>query len=149
MTAYCTVADVRGVLAPDADDPSGTAAVLSDDQITAVIDDAQTEVDARLGVRYEVPFADPVPQPVKQITRDVAAYLATLTYRKTLDLSDQDPVVLRYTRAMNLLTAISKGQADLEVPTGDPEPETVGGMHGVNRYEGRMFTPGQFGLGVR
>jgi phage gp36-like protein len=147
---YCTVDDVRGALTRDPEDTVGTAASMDDDQLTACIVDGQNEVDSRLGVRYDVPFVDDsVPSAVNQITRDIAAYLATLTYRQTLDLTDQDPVVLRYNRSMALLIAISKGQANLDVPTGETEPTVSGIMQGVARPSGSLFPAAEFGLGLR
>lgn len=144
---YATVDDVRGVLARDPAAPAGTAAELSDAEITTAITSAAAQVDSRLAGRYAVPFTDPVPQLVADITRDIAAYLADLTYRQGKDYETQmDPVVLRYQQAQALLAQLAAGQADL--PVAPPVVESGGVMRGFQPYTGRMFSSGEFGLGV-
>ena len=145
---YVTPSDVRGVLARDVNSPTGTAAELGDADITAAIVSAQAQVDGRLSARYSVPFVNPAPQLVQDITRDIAAYLSDLTYRQGKDYeSDRDPVVLRYQQALALLAQIASGAIDLPVAPGTTESGGV--MRGVNRYEGDLFQMRDFGLGVR
>src|SRR5881396_3781198 len=145
---YATAGTVRAVLARDTTAPIGTAAELSDADITAAITSAQAQVDGRLAVRYSVPFTDPVPQLVADITRDIAAYLSDLTYRQGKDYESQmDPVVLRYQQALSLLGQIAGGQIDLPVSPGTAE--TGGLLTAHNRYDGNLFGLSDFGLGVR
>lgn len=148
---YCTPDDVRHALAADnADgvDIEQTAASMDDAQLTDHISDAQSEVDSKLAVRYVVPFADgDVPPVVKTITLAIAAYLATLTFRRTADLGDQDPVMLRYTRAESMLSDIRDGKAQLPVSPPAEEPATSATLTGINRYSGRLFTARDFDLG--
>ena len=116
--AYCAPADVRQVLAPDGDasHDTATAASLSDAELLVAIADASAQVDASVGESYPTPF-DPVPVLVRGLTRDVAAYLATLTYRRGNPLADDHPVALRYARARALLTDIATGRLSIEAGT--------------------------------
>lgn len=160
MDAYCTVRDVRLALTPGADETNAeTAANLEDFQLQDAIDEAQGIVDAHLLSRYqiivfeieEVNPEDPLetwvyevaPAPVRGLTRDIAAYLAALTFRKNLDLEKDDPIRLRYAMAEAMLTLIRKGELDLTLPGvegGD------GGITVVNLYEPAMFTMEDVGL---
>ncbi|MGW1676030.1 phage protein Gp36 family protein [Saccharopolyspora sp. NPDC002376] len=144
VAAYATPDNVRAVLARKPGEWAGTAAELSDEALTNQIKSAQAQVDGRLSVRYRVPF-DPVPGLVADITRDIAAYLADLTYRQGLDYeSDRDPVVLRYQQAIAMLERIATGQVDL------PDAPEIGGLlSGRNRYGGALFGLDDFGLKVR
>jgi phage gp36-like protein len=59
--AYCTVEEVRGVLARDVLAATGTAAMLLDaDLLDYHIASAQAELDARVAGRYVTPFTAPV-----------------------------------------------------------------------------------------
>lgn len=147
---YCTVDDVRGVLARDLTDLDGTAAsmydgALLDFQIVA----AQAIVDGYLSGRYVVPFTDgAVPPLVTALTVDLAAYRATLTYRQSVDLGVDDPVRLRYVDCMTMLKAIAAGDMDLPVPAVPPGGVTPTGTVSVrNPYRGRLFGLDDFDLG--
>ncbi|WP_027947214.1 phage protein Gp36 family protein [Amycolatopsis taiwanensis] len=144
---YVTVAAVRAILARDPTNPVGTAAELSDADIASAITSAEAEVDAALAVRYTTPFADPVPQLVADLTRDIAAYLADLLYRQGKDYeTQQDPVLLRYQRAKDMLDKLAAGKRDL--PSGPPVSEGAATMRAHNRYIGNLFGLDDFGLGV-
>lgn len=132
---YAAPAEVRNVLAPGGskDDPA-TAASLSDDDLTAAITRAGNRVDTRLAGRYAVPF-DPAPDVIHDLTVDLAAYEATLTFRKGRDFeSNLDPVYLRGQAAMTLLGQIASGQVELEPQAVESDTSTV-----VNRYAGSLF----------
>lgn len=146
MAVYATAADVRTVLARDTFDFEGNAAGLLDSTIESQVVAAQNEIDARLAGRYQVPFTT-APAVVASITIDVAAYLCNLIYRESKDLTQEDPMVLRYQRAIRLLDDLSTGKADL--PGGDGSPGDLGaGVASVrNPYEGRLFGLETFGLG--
>lgn len=132
---YATPGDVRAVLAPGGsqDDPA-TAASLGDDDLTGAITAASNEVDARLAGRYQVPF-DPPPPLIHDLVTDLAAYRATLIFRKGRDFeSNLDPVYLRGQDAAKLLDQLASGQIELEPQAAETNTSTV-----VNRYAGSLF----------
>lgn len=146
MTVYATPADVRTVLTADDTDLTGTAAGMVDVKLQVEIDAAQAEVDARLAGRYAVPFVV-VPPLVHSITVDIAAYRANLMYRRSQDLTAEDPMVLRYTNAQTLLGLLASGAADLP-GVGSGDGNSTGGTATVrNQYEGKLFSPDDLGLG--
>lgn len=137
MVAYTTPDEVRLVLTRDLTQTAGNAASLTDVTILGEINSAQQRVDGKLALRYLVPFAAPVPTLIRDITRDIAAYLSDLTFREVRDYgSELNPVYLRYKDALALLDSIAKG--DTIVP-GDPvpDPSAVGTMTVVDTYEGQ------------
>lgn len=145
---YTTIDAVRQVLSPDGDPSAtlGTAASLSDEEIQEAIDEGAAEIDARLGARYTVPFEAPIPSILEKLNRDIAAYLATLVYRRGDPIDSNDPVQLRYNRAQGLLTAIQNGKAELSVDTGALAES--GDAEVINPYEGDLFELGDFALGA-
>lgn len=154
--AYCTVDDVRAVLSAQGVSDTASAASLSDDDLQAAIDDTSSEVDARLAVRYDVPFDDdreteakPVPRLVRNITRDIAAYKATLTYRRGAPLETTDPAQLRYNAATKLLSLVVNGQATLGLENSPSEDQPSIAREGAtyNRNIGPMFGPEELGIG--
>jgi phage gp36-like protein len=147
---YAVADDVRAVVARAVSSTAGTAAAsLGDAVLAAALDSAQAEVDARLAGRYQVPFIPgSVPALVVSLTVDVAAYLATLTFRESTDLSVDDPIRLRYTRAQELLRQLGSGELDLPgVAAGGDTPATSGRATVRNQYAGRMFGLEDAGLG--
>jgi len=125
---YVTLAQVRDALAPSGSITPGiaTAASLTDSELTAAIADAQTEVDARLQGYSPTPFdASAIPPIVTRIARDVAAYLATLTFRQGDPMLPDHPVSLRYAAAQAMLTAITTGK--MEAPGAPPDADGDGG----------------------
>lgn len=145
--SYVSADEVRDIVAKDVEQPAGTAAELGDARLQQAITSAQAEVDGKLGARYRVPFDDPAPQLVQDITGDIAAYLASLVVRQTKDFSsERDPIWLRYQRAQALLSQIADGTVDLPIDSTTP-PTGGGGMRGINRYHGDLFTMRDFGLG--
>ena len=142
--AYVDVDQVRRVLA-GSENLSGTAAGLSDEDIADAISRAQTEVDGRLAVRYATPFTDP-PQMVVDITLDVAAYLATLTSRRGEQVQAAEPVALSYQRAQSLLGQVAGGQIPLTVLDQTETANSTVETH--NPYDGDLFQPDDFGLGL-
>jgi hypothetical protein len=166
MTDYCTVQDVRNALTPDASgeiEYPETAASLPDWQIEDAIHEAMTVVDMNVRPRYMIATEEvdvPAPteedpdattmvtvakSPIRWWTRSVAAYYATLTFRKNKDLSEDDPIRLRYEGTMSNLMAVRDGAQDLF--DFDPaEPGVSGDVTVVNQYEGKLFGPEDFGL---
>ena len=144
MVAYAEVDDVRLVVARDLNRPRNTAADMTDEHIQAALDSAQAEIDARLRHRYPTPF-NPVPSLVKQLTIDIAAYVATINFRQERVLQDGDATVRMYNRACCLLDDLSKGDASLDVGdgSGDPAPSTASGMgRPISPAVGPLFNPG-------
>lgn len=142
---YTTPSAVRFVLTADGDpsDPS-SAAGFDDSMLTGPCQQASDEVDARLGGRYTVPF-DPnnTPTVVTDIATDIAAYLATLTFRGGQPVETTDPIYLRYLRALAFLKDITTGVATLPTPqAGAPLGEVVS----ANPTVGPLFGPEDFAL---
>lgn len=156
-TTYATVEDVRDVLKGTQGDIPGTAADLTDLQLEEAIDNAENQVNSALGGRYDVPFSpSQVPNIVHTITRDIACYLADLTYRMGREyLSEANPLRLRYQRAKEMLYAIRDGKSSIEdLPSGDDgkvgspayvENPYVGDLLGANHIFGQG--PGIIGGG--
>lgn len=117
---YTTADEVRLVLTRNLEQVKGNAAGLEDSAIEENIESACQRINGKLSMIYKVPFTEPVPKLVRDIARDIAAFLSDLTYREIRDYeSNLNPVYLRYTEALKLLEQLSKGQ--LVVP-GDPAP---------------------------
>jgi phage gp36-like protein len=155
---YCTPNDVRYALAPlfePADDgtwpTTNTAADLTDDQLADAIVEADSELNSYISRYYVTPVANVEGRPpvaVKAISRNIAAYNATLTWRRGKDLTDADPVVRRWRATMDLLTAVRDGKQILEgVPPNVGPTAASGAGQTVNQYVGRMFGLDDFSLG--
>jgi len=124
---YCSVQDVRIALAADGlNDGTNTAADMSDNTLTDAITEASAVVDSYVGGPYS--DTDTVPSMVVYWTRDIAAFLATLTWRKSKDLTVMDPVYLRYQLTLDRLMGIATGTTAMpsdQLPTSDPYAGTV------------------------
>lgn len=160
---YCTVFDVRAALTPGASaNDKATAAGLKNWQIEEAIAEATGVLDLYLFNRYTYAVteqeviasiddqgepvkeqAEVAPNPVRAWTRNIAAYLATLTFLQNKDLDAKDPVALRYAMTVGQLQAVKEGT--LDIPGLDP---TAGGdgVHVENLYEGTLFGPEDFML---
>lgn len=148
--SYLTPAQLRLAIVSDVDAMVGTPASMEPPELQVAIDNAQAEVDARLAVRYKVPFADPVPGLVMTIVTGKAIYYATLQYRGSKDLAQYDPVVLRHAQVESLLKELANGRATLVELDGTAPVEQQGGSGigpALNRYEGSAFSFADFGLG--
>lgn len=145
VQAYTSVQAVRRVLSPDGDRDAklGTAAWLSDNEIEEAIEDAATEINGRLAPRYDLPF-ETIPPLVETLNRDIAAYLATLTYRRGTPIPDSDPVALRYDRAQKLLTSAAKGDLQLVDEAEGAPVSTLAEATVVNPYSGDLFSADEF-----
>lgn len=161
MSEYCTVRDVRNALTPDGSvSDTATAASLDDWQIEDQINEAEGIVASYISQRYtitseEVEEPNPedpeevwvsfvAPDPIRAWTRNIAAYLSALVYRKNKDLTEDDPIRLRYTLTMENLKAVRDGLMDIDLPG----TETGGSVvHVENLYEGDLFGMEDVGLG--
>lgn len=79
---------------------------------------AQARIDAKLGLRYKVPFSDPVPPIIASIAQDLAAGFAVEKYYS--DRPDKTEPYLAETlikRAMSDLNEILDGTMALEAAT--------------------------------
>jgi phage gp36-like protein len=140
---YCTVDDVRVALTQSGETSgTNTAADMNDLTIDDSIAEASAQVDVYIGGPYRPDLGDVVPDAVKYLTRDVAAFLATCTWRKSKDFAAMDPVLLRYNWAISQLNAISSGASSLaDMPTSPEDMATV-----INPYGFTLFYPWQFDL---
>ena len=150
---YTSVEAVLSILVRDVDDVDSTAASLSTGQIEDAIESAETEVDAKLAHEYQVPFPeeDQTPPLIRDITRDIAAFLADLTFRRDADYtSDNEPMLMRHRRAQELLALLSSGNIELQgaLPIGGevPGPSTKPVVKNAGYY-GNLFTLDDFRLG--
>ena len=84
--AYGTASDLRDVLVPRGDPLSNTAASMDDIQLEEAIVDAMGLVDGYTGTAFD---DQDVPRLVKTLTLHIAAYFATMTYRKNVELSQR------------------------------------------------------------
>jgi phage gp36-like protein len=139
---YATADSVREALVAEGRDAAGgTAASLSDEALQDAITEATAEVNGR--VKGD-PYPDPAPPLIAAVTRDIAAYLATLTFRRGNPLPPDHPVRLRYNRAEQLLERIGQGKIDLpDTPSGPVSSRATV----VNFYDGDLFTLEDLGLG--
>jgi phage gp36-like protein len=139
---YTTRDEVRLALSPGGDvADEGSAASLSDDDLDDAVADAQAEVDARIGGNRFT--AATVPELVQNLTRDIAAYLATLTHRRGDPIDPNDPVQKRYDRAQGILRDIQAGKIEL---TGEPDESVDAWVENV--YSGDLFPMEELGIGA-
>ena len=143
MQRPCSVVDVRNALAADGQTSgTNTAADMDDNALTDAIAEASSVVDSYVGGPYDI--GDTVPAMVIYWTRDVAAFLATCTWRRSKDFAALDPVLLRYQFTISRLAGIFTGTTAMpsdQMPTSDVFTGSVN-----NWYSGDLFTPYQFDL---
>lgn len=169
MASYATPDNVRAALAPASQFTApGTAASLDDPTIQVAIDEAQAQVDSTLAGRYHTPFdknpdgttpshpypdgtTHPVPFEIFQVTRDIAAYLATLVARQGKDMTPNEPVARRYARAVGtsqqpgMLDRLRDGDITLNVdPAG--QPDQGGQVDIIDQPDGLFFPLSDLGL---
>ena len=143
---YSTVEQVRlllvGVNNSPATDYDLTPTQLSDPQIEAEIANADSEIDSRLGARYQVPFTGTVPALIQSLSIDIAAYLSDLRYRGAREYSNElHPFYLRYQRALGIIADIANGLTDLPGGELPPDDDGSGGNSiAINMYDGTLFT---------
>jgi phage gp36-like protein len=113
---YATIADLRLVL-DGTDAGTGTAAQLSDEQLTLALQAASDRVTVYAGEVYD-PAAATFPGIIHDLTLDLAAWWATTYYLKQKEMPPTSPVQLRYTEAKGVLEAIRKGEIALDFSGG-------------------------------
>lgn len=152
---YSSRTDVRSALFPGAGaDPTtdkSTAASLPNAQIESAISEADSIINTYLGVpsSHSVP-RDPddgtvAATPIRYWSRNIAAYLATLTFRKGKDLGADDPVRLRYNDTVAMLAMIRDGKVANPLPDPIGPDAHAGDTLILNQYQGGpLFTPSDF-----
>lgn len=155
---YTTVTKVRQALAPDGTDQAnpqtnyqGTAATLGDNAIRDCIAQAQQTIEGMIGARYDVPVPFTVPDvqedillppgPVPYWARDIAAYYASLVFRRNQPMEANDPMQLRFNIAMVALAAVRDGKAIIPGLIPSTLTNQVGVAVAINPYEGCLFPP--------
>lgn len=145
---YSSPTDVRNALTPGADENDNTtAAGLEDPQIEDAIKEADGIIDTFVSSQYGIP-QDPSDAtvaiyPVRAWSRDIAAYLATLTYRKFKDYGPDEPVRQRHQWVMDILQKIADGKLIPKLPL-PPDPADGYGPEGAFVYNVnpfKLFTP--------
>lgn len=148
--SYSVIKVVRQVLVGVGNSPATdydmTPQQLSDAQVGFDIADADSQIDAALGSRYTVPFVDPIPPLVVNLSINIAAYLCDLRFRGAREYaSDLSPFYLRYQRALDILKQLSEGTIVIPDPEGDDDDSALEGHSEVfNPYIGSpLFTTKQ------
>ena len=149
---YTSPDQVRAVLSPDGSsaDPS-TAASLDDATLQVSCDQAQDDIDSKLGGRFydntgPQVFPDPCPNIIADLATDIAAYLATVQYREGTPMLATDPVMQRYNRAVKLVQELATGQRAVFVAG----QELAASMDTVSHVNpGPLFSPSDYGIGFR
>jgi phage gp36-like protein len=108
VTLYASIDDLRLVL-DSTDAGTGTAAQLSDEQLTLALEAATDRVSLYAGTE----FTPPVPGIIHDLTLDLGSWWSTTYYLKQKDMGPNHPVQLRYTEAMKILDASRKGEISL------------------------------------
>ena len=109
--SYCEVSDV--INAMTSYNAAGTPAEIDQSIVQQAITQASAKVSSWTSQVWGYDGSGntiPVPDLVTSITINIAAYYATLSYRKNKPLEANDPVVMRYQDAMADLNAIQTGQ---------------------------------------
>jgi phage gp36-like protein len=134
---YASLADLKLVM-DSTDTGTGTAAQLSDAQLTLALQAASNRVSVYAGNVYDSSTPQSVPPDIfHDLTLDLAAFWATVTYLKNKEMPQNHPVLLRYKDAQGVLNAVRDGKLRLDVTA----PGGVGQETGVviNRIP-RIFT---------
>jgi len=130
---YASISQLKLVL-DSTDAGQGTAAQLSDEQLTLALEAASERVELFVGMSW----SDPTQAPgfLTGITLDLAAWWATTYYLKQKDMPATNPVVLRYTEAVKVLESIRKGELNIaieDVSTAGGTGTAVAGARVINR----------------
>lgn len=152
--SYSTPAMVRMALVPSSNGAipnpaSNTAADFSDAQLSDAIAEADALIDTYIGNRYAVPVAQAgsplaIPHPIDFWSRTIAAYVATLTYRGSMDFTDTDPINRRYKDVLAALKDVAAGKVRLQLPENTSGNSATGVGAVQNPYVGDLWTPDDF-----
>lgn len=148
---YSSPADVRFALTPGGDENDlTTPAHFEDDQIIDAIKEADGTIDTFIYSLYGIP-QDPTAEPADSVavypvrawSRDIAAYLVTLTYRKFKEYEPDETVRQRFQWVMDILQKIADGKLKPNLPQ-PPDPGDGVGPQGAFVYNlnpFKLFTP--------
>jgi hypothetical protein len=147
---YVTPADVRQTVAPDGD-VTGSCGELDDNQLQRAIQRAQDRVDGATGRSFDDAN---VPSLLAGVTLAMTIFYATLTYRKSHDLAQYDPIFLQYQDAIGCLKDIQTGVIQYApVPdsaASDPTPSRPRPMViNPTPLNGQMFGMEDLGLSAK
>lgn len=154
---YSTPAMVRLALGPSLNGSlpgttTNTAADLSDSQLADAIAEADSTINGYLANIYITPVAAVgdsdlvIPHPVDYWSRDIAAYLATCTYRGQMNIESTNPVLLRYNAVLGFLKDVASGKARLPLPRNGDTVGAGAASAPVNPYIGDLWDPSDFSL---
>jgi len=113
-TLYASVADLRNVMS-GTDSGTGTAAALTDAQLTLALYAASNRVSVYAGNTYDSSGPDAVPPGIlHDLTLDLGAFWAFKTYLKHKEMLPQHPVYIAYKDAMSILQDVRSGKILLD-----------------------------------
>lgn len=144
---YSSLVDVRNALTSGGTvETATTAASLPDAVITDQIKEADALIFSYLSdyaIQQDPDDPSVATTPVRYWSRDIAAFLSTLVYKRSKDLPADEPIRLRFNIIMSLLTDIRDGKGSIDLPPagGDDTDIAV-----VNLYEGHLWGPEDFNL---
>ena len=144
--AYCSANDVRRALTGSATAgilPSNTAADLDDEALEDSANEASAIVDSYIDGPYDTTI-ETIPPVVSFWTRDIAAYYATLVWRRSKAPVPNDPVILRYDNAMKMLEGVAAGTITIIGPEGLEDQPTV--VNPDQTQAATLFRPWNFDL---
>lgn len=134
---YATTADLKEVLG-STDAGTGTAAQLSNAQLTLALQAGSNRVSIFAGAVYDSSSAGATPPAVfHDLALDLAAFYATTFYLKQKNMGADHPVRLRYNDAMLILNDVRDGKVRLDVT--QPGGVITAGGTIINRIP-RIFT---------
>lgn len=138
VTLYANATDLKQVLAST--DSTGTAAQLTDSQLTLALTAASNRISVFAGAVYDSSTPASVPPDIfHDLCLDIAAFWATTTYMKHKIIGPTHPIWLRYTEAQKLLDDVRDGKLRLDIyAAGETGAETAARI--INRIP-KIFTP--------
>lgn len=125
---YATVADLRNVM-NSTDSGTGTAAQLTDAQLTLALQSASNRVSVYFGSVMDGSSAQAQPPAIfHDLTLDLAAFWAVKTYLKNKTIDRQHPVFVAYLDAQQMLMDARDGKLRLDpvVPGGSAATSEIG-----------------------
>jgi phage gp36-like protein len=112
-TLYASVADLRAILS-GTDNGTGTAAQLSDQQLTLALYAASNRISVYAGNVYDGSSVAATPPPIlHDLALDLAVFWATKTYLKNKEIPTTSPVWVAYQNAESILQDVRAGKIEL------------------------------------